>query len=59
MTSTVPTGAEAQVRLLMDEKVAAMRVKDADAVVAQYAPDAHEHSSRRSTWTDRSTPPST
>jgi uncharacterized protein (TIGR02246 family) len=40
MTSTVPTTTEAQIRQLMDEKAAAMRARDADAVVAQYTPDA-------------------
>jgi ketosteroid isomerase-like protein len=42
MTGTVQTHNEAQLRRLMDDKAAAMRARDAEALVAQYAPDAVE-----------------
>ena len=40
MTGTVQTHNEAQIRRLMDDKATAMRARDAEAVVAQYAPEA-------------------
>jgi ketosteroid isomerase-like protein len=40
MTGTVQTQVEAQIRELMDEKATALRARDAETLVAQYAPDA-------------------
>ena len=40
MTGTVQTHNEAKIRRLMDDKATAMRARDAETLVAQYAPDA-------------------
>jgi ketosteroid isomerase-like protein len=42
MTGTVQTHNEAQIRRLMDDRATAMRARDAEALVAHYAPDAVE-----------------